>query len=490
LTAILARSTWRSSVSSQRLAFLLAVLAGLVALIAVVIGAAQPDSPFTSKLPGSWIFGVPSSGLNGGQRNEQWLGLLLVYGGIIVLLAAWYCVAWTAPRSLRPLRIALLVWVAPLLVAPPLFSRDVYTYAATGELFSRGINPYRHGLEALRGTRFFTLADPLWHKAHSPYGPIFLELSKLNARLMGDSVFGTVEGYRLMALVGVGLIGVSVPVLARSFGREPSTAFVLAVLNPLVLLYLIGGLHNDALMLGLLLAGIALSRINHPVLGVILCTLGAEIKIPALLGVAFIGWAWAGGPSGWTRRLRYLGAAALIAGLVAAVVSEASGLGWGWLVNLSDPGAVTSWLDPATAVGLALWHALHLFGSGVHRSAVVTASRGAALVVAGVVSVVLLRRSDRYGIPVSLGLSLLAVVFLGPIVWPWYETWGIVVLAFASARWSSWAVVVLSSVACFATIPTHLTITSDQVIAMTLVLVLVALIGAGASVVVRRVAEP
>ena len=40
-------------------------------------------------------------------------------------------------------------------------------------------------------------------------------------------------------------------------------AFGLAVLNPAVLLVLLGGAHNDALMLGLLVAGCALARRHH-----------------------------------------------------------------------------------------------------------------------------------------------------------------------------------------------------------------------------------
>jgi hypothetical protein len=61
---------------------------------------------------------------------------------------------------------------------------------------------------------------------------------------------------------------------------------------------------------------------------------------------------------------------------------------------------------------------------------------------------------DQLGFPRALGWSLLAVVLLGPIVWPWYETWGIAFLAVAADRWSRRWTVLLSVVACFATVPT------------------------------------
>jgi hypothetical protein len=442
----------------------------------VVLGAALPNSPFTSKLPGAWIFGVPRPG--SAPTPHALLGMALVYAGIVIVLGAWYCLVTFPPggrRGLHQLRWVFALWVSPLLVSPPLFSRDVYTYGAEGELVSRGIDPYTHGLQSVRGSTFFDLADPLWRHAHAPYGPVFFDLARADAHLT-STVFTTVEGYRLLALVGVVLVAVSVPVLARTLRLDPSTAFALAALNPLVLLYLVGGAHNDALMLGLLVAALAVARRGHPVVAVVLCALAAGVKVPALLGVVFIGWDWAGAHAPPRRRAGRVIASVVIAGVTLAVVSAASGLGWGWLWNLSDPGSVTSWLDPATAVGLALSHVVHLLGAGAHTHALVVATRGAALAVAGAVVATLLARTDRYGMPRALGWSLLAVVFLGPIVWPWYETWGLVVLALATDAWSPRVVLFLSAVGCFATVPAHVTASSVDV-AVTVV-VLGAVVGA------------
>ena len=52
-------------------------------------------------------------------------------------------------------------------------------------------------------------------------------------------------------MAGVALMAYCIPKLARSFGKDPGPAFVLAVLNPLTLLALVGGAHNDALMVAL-----------------------------------------------------------------------------------------------------------------------------------------------------------------------------------------------------------------------------------------------
>ncbi|HEY3810340.1 MAG TPA: polyprenol phosphomannose-dependent alpha 1,6 mannosyltransferase MptB, partial [Acidimicrobiales bacterium] len=225
---------------------------GFLGVVLIALGVLQAGSPFTSDLRGSWPLELSS-----GPFSHQWAGMLLVYAGIVLLLGAWYCLSiGSAERPLRHLYAVLAAWVAPLLVIPPLFSRDVYAYAALGQLTERGINPYRHSPAALHGPSFLHLVDPLWRQAHAPYGPLFMDIGRALAAISGQSVLAAVEGYRLVALAGVLLIAASVPVIARSVGAAPGPAFVLAVLNPLVLLYLIGGAHNDALMLGLLVAGV------------------------------------------------------------------------------------------------------------------------------------------------------------------------------------------------------------------------------------------
>jgi alpha-1,6-mannosyltransferase len=349
------------------------------------------------------------------------VGIAVVYSGLIVVLCAWYWIV-SSPvpddhRGLARLWGVFALWVTPLVVAPPLFSRDVYTYGAEGELVSRGINPYTHGLQSVRGSTFYELADPLWRHAHAPYGPVFFDIARLNAHV-STSVFATLEGYRLIALLGVVVMAVSVPVLARSLGRDPVTAFALAALNPLVLLSLIGAMHNDAIMVGLLVAALALARRGHPVLGIVVCALGAQVKVPCFLGIVFIGWDWARSRASARRRAGYVGGA------------------------------------PPT-------HAL------------VMASRAVALGVAAVIVAVLVVRTERYGMARALGFSLLAVVFLGPIVWPWYETWGLVFLALAIDVWSRRVVLVASAVACFATVPSHVTAAATEVVVAAAVLIVV-----------------
>jgi len=177
------------------------------------------------------------------------------------------------------------------------------------------------------------------------------------------------------------------------------------------------------------------------------------VKIPALIGAAFIGWWWAG--EGASRRRRFVRVTSAIfaaAGLMVAI-SPICALGWRWFAGLSNPGTVVSWLDPATAVGLIVAHAASAFGYAGHQTVFVQTARGVGLAIAGLIAISLLVRSERIGEVQALGWSLLAFVFLGPVVWPWYETWGFAFLGVVAERLTLRILIVLSAVACFADVP-------------------------------------
>ena len=76
------------------------------------------------------------------------------------------------------------------------------------------------------------------------------------------------------------LIAWCVPRLARLYHRDGAELFTLMVLNPVTLLHLIGGAHNDALMLGLLVAGLTAAKEKRPIVGIVLCALATAIKAP------------------------------------------------------------------------------------------------------------------------------------------------------------------------------------------------------------------
>jgi hypothetical protein len=432
-------------------------LMGFVATTAIFLGATQPNSPFTTKLAGSWYFGFPAPALVQGYNPApgQWLflGVVAVYGGMLLLLRAWYDIVklTTARPGIPVARLVpvFVAWVLPLLVVAPLFSRDVYAYAAQGEMMTHGINPYLYGTNVIGATPFSRLVDPLWGNVSSPYGPFFLVLDGWIVTFTHHNLLMSVVGLRLLALGGVVLFAVAVPSLARSFRRDPAVAFVLAALNPLVLLHLVGGAHNDALMVGLLVAGYALARHGRPVAGLVLCGLAAAVKIPALIGAIYIGWEWLGQGRSIRERVRPVATALLISFGTLVCISEAAGLGWGWIGGLTNPDTVRSWLDPATGVALVLGHFVSALGLGHHVHGILTVVRGSAEGCAALIGLWLLLRSERIGPLAALGWSLLAVVVLGPVVQLWYLSWGFVFLAPVAEGLTRKVLIGVSGLACF-----------------------------------------
>ncbi|MHB8439258.1 MAG: polyprenol phosphomannose-dependent alpha 1,6 mannosyltransferase MptB, partial [Acidimicrobiales bacterium] len=407
-------------------------LLGFVALIAIVAGVSQQRSPFVLKMPGAWFFGVPAAGVPASSHDE-FIGLVAVYGGLVLLMRVWYGLIRTMAKvrgvPVRKLVAVAGLWTVPLLVAPPLFSRDIYSYAAQGEMMSHNISPYKYGPGVLGAAPSVSLVDPLWLNTPAPYGPLFMETDGLITDVTGHRELPDLVLLRLLEVVGVGLIALAIPTLARSLGRDPAYAFTVAVLNPVSLLHLIGGGHNDGLMLGLLAVGLALSKRGRPVAGIVVCALAAAVKVPAAIGIVYIGWEWMGRGVPVRQRVRPVLTAGLIATAVMGLLSVITGLGWSWVLNLATPGTVRSWVAPATGLGIALGDLAHLAHTGIPMHTMLSVARLLGFGVAAGAGVWLLGRVDRYGTLRSMGLTMMLIVVLGPVVQPWYLSWGLILLA-------------------------------------------------------------
>src|ERR1700728_1196401 len=421
-------------------------LLGFIAIVSICLGASLPSSPFKFEAPGMWFFGEG----NGSSNFLLLPGVVAVYGGMILFIRVWFgLVQGLRQRPGAPIRALagmLALWIVPLLVVAPLFSKDVFSYAAQGEMMSHHINPYHYGPGTLGSGPYVAGVDPLWANTPAPYGPLFLMLAGWSATLSFHHALITVLLLRVQAVAGVALIAYCIPKLARSFGKDPGPAFVLAVLNPLTLLALVGGAHNDAIMVGLLLAGITAARSYHPVWVVVRCAVAASYKVRAAIAIVYIAWDWAGPFADLRRRARMLVRAGLLTVAVMGALSLVSGLGWGWIANLGTPGTVRSWMAPATGFGLLISGMAHLVGIGVGLGGVLTLTRAIGLIGAAVIAVYCLRHRERIGMLGALGATMMAFVVLGPVVQPWYLTWGIIIVApIVTGRWL-YAVLGLSAV--------------------------------------------
>jgi alpha-1,6-mannosyltransferase len=356
----------------------------------------------------------------GPLRSHPSLGIALATAGMLVLVAAWWRVGRHGPPVRWTVRTTAL-WCLPLLCAPPLFSRDVYAYAAQGDLFAHGLDPYTAGPAALP-SEWLGSISPTWWDSPAPYGPLFLMLARTAVGLSGGHLLVAVLLLRLAALAGVLLVAVYLPRLARACGTDARTATWLGLGSPLLLTHLASGAHNDALMLGLLVAGLAYAVERHAVAAAALVGLAAAVKAPAALALPFV--AVLAFPRVW-RGLAVAGAVAVAA---FAAVTAVSGLGLGWVQALRTPGDSVQWTSLPTGLGLAAGWVL-----GSREPALTVARAVGTLVALVVVGLLWWRVRGRGGDPravvAACGWSLAVVVLLAPAFHPWYALWALVPLA-------------------------------------------------------------
>ena len=376
--------------------------------------------------------------------------------GIGLLVLCWFLIGRLAvpgrPRRLsrRQLNATLAMWAVPLMVVPPVFSRDVYSYLAVGQMMVQGDNPYASGPYDTLGDAdpFAHQVDARWQHTASPYGPAFLLIARGVVTVVGDHVVLGVLVQRLVEVLGVALIVWALPRLARRLGLDPVSALWLGALNPLVLFHLIAGGHNEALMIGAMLAGLVLAlptpgavtrwRSGPPgvVAGTMLITVAVGIKITAALALAFLVVALARRSGGrWRDLIRWAAGIGTVAAVTFALLTLAAGMGFGWIGALGAPGSVRSFLSVSTSLGVGAGQLGLLLGLGDHTQSAIDVLQPVGTGLGLLIAAVVLWRCWRHGWEplFGLGIGMGAVVLLSPVIQPWYLLWAALPLAAATA---------------------------------------------------------
>ncbi len=143
---------------------------------------------------------------------------------------------------------------ALVLLAPPLLSTDVFSYQAYARMFAHyGSNPYLHGPHAIELDPVYPFIGAKWVNTPTAYGPLFTALSALLAPL---SIAGSVIAYKAIAACPASSWSRWCGTSPALRGLDPVKAVALVGLNPLVVIYGVGGGHNDLLMLVAMMAGV------------------------------------------------------------------------------------------------------------------------------------------------------------------------------------------------------------------------------------------
>jgi alpha-1,6-mannosyltransferase len=401
---------------------------------------------------------IPVLGLLRHGRAGLHAALGLYYLGLVVVVIAWLLLGRllltgsisgeragsTEVVSPPALRRVLLGWTVPLLFGMPLASSDLYSYAAQAQLARHGLDPYTTtpaDLPAVDLGKFLDNVAWKWVDTPSPYGPLWVAVSKWVAALTGNHALISVLLLRLLPFAAIVLTARLLPVLAARYGRRADLALWLAIGNPLILVHAVGGGHNDAVMVALIVAGLVL--VTRPaagwhelVGGVALMTLAAAVKSPGLVAVAFVvpiylAHRGAAGRAGLRRRdwVRHCAITTAVAVPVFAAVSIIAGVGLGWARQVSSGVPVINFMSIPTMLAVGYRAAIGAAHAGTLVDGTVRDFRNAGLIVSGLLLVLLWFRAVRGPALRLLTLALATVVVLGPAVQPWYFTWSLTLAA-------------------------------------------------------------
>jgi len=388
------------------------------------------------------------------------LSSVVLWIGVTLMLSAWL---WLGRRVLAggaseyTMVASAAFWLAPLLLSVPLFSRDTYSYLAQGALLRDGFDPYAVG-PIDNPNALLDNVSPIWTITTAPYGPAFIMIAKLITMLVGNHVIVGTMLLRLCMLPGFALLIWATPRIARHIGANVPIALWICALNPLVIIHLMGGVHNEMLMVGLMAAGIALTLNSRHIAGIALIAVGVAVKATAGIALPFMVWVWMRHlcqRRGY-RPLRAFataaGASVLILVAVFAVLSGVAGVGLGWLTALAGSVKIINWLSLPTAAA-NLIHAIAGLFFSVSFYAVLQVTRVVGIAIVGVALPLLwwrFRHDDRQALT-GIAWAMLVVVLFAPAALPWYYSWPLAVVAplaqsrravAAIAAFSTWIMVI------------------------------------------------
>ncbi|MFZ0226942.1 MAG: alpha-(1-_6)-mannopyranosyltransferase A, partial [Mycobacterium sp.] len=357
------------------------------------------------------------------------LSSVLLWIGVALMLIAWL---WLGRRVLAgqareyTMVATTAFWLAPLMLSVPVFSRDTYSYLAQGALLRDGFDPYAVG-PIENPNPLLDNVSPIWTITTAPYGPAFIMIARLITMLVGNHVIVGTMLLRLCMLPGLALLIWATPRVARHLGANVPIALWICALNPLVIIHLMGGVHNEMLMVGLMVAGIALTFERHHVAGVAMVAVGVAVKATAGIALPFLVWVWMRhlhDRRGY-RPLRAFTAAAgtsvLIFVAVFAVLSRVAGVGLGWLTALAGSVKIINWLSLPTATA-NLIHAIGGLFFSVNFYGLLQVTRAAGIVIIAVALPLLwwrFRHDDRQALT-GIAWAMLVVVLFAPAALPWY----------------------------------------------------------------------
>jgi Glycosyltransferase family 87 len=318
----------------------------IVATLVVVVAAASGPSvlvPRSSVFFPNWEAGPLHLLVPRLIKNPNTVGI--AFSGVLAVMIVAYLVAVAAVRalSMRLIVGAILALHVILLFSPPLQLNDLFNYLGYARLGGlHQLNPYTHVIKQ----EFF---DPVygfstWHNLRSPYGSLFTALTYPLAFVPIPLAYWCLKASAV--LLSLGFLAL-VWQCARQLGRDPRYVLVFVALNPIYLIYAVGGFHNDFMMLVPTMAAISFVLARRDRLAGAALVLAIAVKFTAVLLAPFLLIALATKQ----RRLRFVAGAALAAVPMVALSLALFGFS---IPNLSDQSSLLTDFSIPNIVGLAI----------------------------------------------------------------------------------------------------------------------------------------
>jgi alpha-1,6-mannosyltransferase len=342
-------------------------------------------------------------------KNQQAVGI--AFTAVLLVMIPAYLVAVAAARalSLRVVVGAIVALHLILLLSPPLQLNDLFNYLGYARLGGlHQLNPYTHVINQ----EFF---DPVWgfttwHNLRSPYGSLFTALTYPLAFVSIPFAYWCLK--LSAVLLSLGFLAL-VWQCARQLGRDPRYVLVFVALNPIYLIYAVGGFHNDFMMLVPSMAAISFVLARRDRLAGASLVIAIAVKFTAVLLLPFLLIAVATRQ----RRVRLIVGAALAAVPMIALSLALFGFS---IPNLSDQSSLLTAFSIPNIVGLAIG-----IGGGTPGLLKV-----AIVLVVVVVVYEVYRQRDWIA-----GAGWSTVALLASLAWlvPWYVIWLLPLAALATS---------------------------------------------------------
>lgn len=434
----------------------LAVFAGLIGSITVALSSLRVGGLPIDRSQ-DWWFQLPRSWVD--SPGDYNLLCIAFYVGFALMTVSWLALGISVRAGqwrVRGLWIVAAIWALPWLVGPVALSTDVYTYLGQGLVQHAGLNPYVSGPQSVQlPAALVERMSPSWLDTPSPYGPMFLGIDSLIAPLSDGHLLRAVMLLRVVQLAGIVLAALSLPRVARAAGVDPAWATWLGVVSPLLLASVVLSAHNDGLMIGFIVASLALAAKKQWLPAIAVGMLAALVKIPAAVVVVLIAVAWIRQSGARGELWRRIGLAVATSGAVAVLVSLVSGVGTNWLnfAAVSSPTGAALPITPSVSVAVAVQETIQLVGLDVPMPIVLGVTRLLGVALAGLFALGVLIRQPRLGLTRGIGAILLVVVLASPVTWPWYLCWPLMLLGAATFGKARAALITLAALAPFVVDP-------------------------------------